>query len=97
MNTVRKNSNEILPMNEKRARELQTMLDEEIDCSEIPELDEEFFQNAKLIERKPRTKVISLRIDLEVLEWFRSHAQEKEYQSFINNVLRTYVHNQQQK
>jgi uncharacterized protein (DUF4415 family) len=97
MSTVRKKIDEIHPMSEERAKELQTMPDEEIDCSDIPELDEEFFQNAKLVERKPRTEAISIRIDLEVLEWFRSHAKEKGYQTLINDVLRTYVSSQQKK
>ncbi len=67
------------------------MSDEDIDYSDIPPLDEEFFKKAKLVQRKPKTEQISIRIDTEVLEWFRSHAREKGYQTLINDVLRTYV------
>ncbi len=91
MTTVRKNSDEIPTMSEERAKEIQAMSDQDIDYSDIPPLDEEFFKNAKLVKRKPRTEQISIRIDTEVLEWFRAHAQKKGYQTLINDVLRTYV------
>ena len=91
MTTVRKHIDEILPMSEERAKEVETMSDEDIDYSDIPPLDEEFFKNAKLVKRKPRTEQISIRVDTEVLEWFKTHAQEKGYQTLINDVLRTYI------
>ena len=96
MNTVRKNLNEISPMSEERARELEAMSDEDIDYSDIPELDEEFFKKAKLVKRRSTTEAISIRIDREVLEWFRSHAKKKGYQTLINDVLRTYVYHQKE-
>lgn len=91
MNTVRKRIDEIPPMSKERAEELKSMSDEDIDYSDIPPLDEEFFKKAKLVQRKPKTEQISIRIDTEVLEWFRNHATEKGYQTLINDVLRTYV------
>lgn len=85
---------------EERERKLLEMSDEEIDFSDIPELDEAFFQNAKLVEKKPRTEAISIRIDVDTLEWFRNYAKNNEdikgYQTLINDVLRTYVKNQSQ-
>ena len=77
---------------EERHRKLVNMSDEDIDYSDIPEIDVELFQNAELVQRKPTTEKISIRIDTEVLNWFRDHASEdKGYQTFINDVLRTYV------
>ena len=38
---------------EERHHKLVNMSDEDIDYSDIPELDEEFFENAKLVTRKP--------------------------------------------
>ena len=67
MTTVRKHKDEIPPMSEERAKEIEAMSDEDIDLSNIPELNEEFFKNAKLIERKPRTEARSIRIDTDVL------------------------------
>ena len=77
------------------------MSDEDIDYSDIPELDEDFFKNAKLVERKPATEAISIRVDRETLEWFRNTAKNtpkiRGYQTLINDVLRTYVAHQTNK
>jgi uncharacterized protein (DUF4415 family) len=70
------------------------MSDEDIDYSDIPPLDDEFFKNAKLVKRSFKTEAISIRVDTEILEWFRSHAQGKGYQTLINDVLRTYIKHQ---
>jgi uncharacterized protein (DUF4415 family) len=62
--------------------------DAEIDTSEIPELDKDFFRHAEV--RMPEVKqMVSLRLDSDVLDWFRS--QGKGYQTKINAVLRAYV------
>jgi len=62
--------------------------DTEIDTSDVPELDRDFFRNAKL--RLPKgKKMVSLRLDSDVLDWFRR--QGKGYQTKINAVLRAYV------
>ena len=50
---------------EERHRRLVTMSDEDIDYSDIPELDEEFFKNAKLVKGKSATEAISIRVDRE--------------------------------
>ncbi len=91
MTTVRKDIDEIQPMSKERAKELEAMSDEEIDYSDIPPLDEDFFKSAKLVKRKPRTEQISIRIDTDVLAWFRQQAKGRGYQTLINDVLRTYV------
>lgn len=67
---------------------LAALRDEAIDTSEILELDEAFFRNARLV--MPRGKrQVALRIDADVLDWFR--AGGKGYQSRMNAVLRAYV------
>jgi uncharacterized protein (DUF4415 family) len=91
MTIIRKHIDDTSPMSEARAKQLLEMSDEDIDYSDIPPLDEEFFKNAKLVKRKPRTEQISIRIDTEVLEWFKEQAKGKGYQTLINDVLRTYV------
>jgi uncharacterized protein (DUF4415 family) len=60
------------------------------------EPDEEFWQNARLVTPKNKA-TISLRIDAEVLEWFK--AQGKGHLTRMNTVLRSYVeaHKQQPK
>ncbi|MEM9273227.1 MAG: hypothetical protein AAGA80_09750 [Cyanobacteria bacterium P01_F01_bin.143] len=47
---------------EEREKKLVEMSDEDIDYSDIPPLDEAFFQNAKLVKRKPATEAISIRV-----------------------------------
>ena len=60
MNTVHKNGNEIPPMSEQRAKEIQAMSDADIDFSDIPELDEAFFQKAKLVDTTSATEEIAI-------------------------------------
>lgn len=62
--------------------------DEKIDVSDVPELGEDFFREAKV--RLPESKrLISLRIDSDILDWFKR--QGKGYQTRINAVLRAFV------
>jgi uncharacterized protein (DUF4415 family) len=72
----------------QRIEELKNLPDSAIDTSDIPELDQNFWDNAKLVQ--PRTKqAISIRLDSDVLDWFKS--QGKGYQSLMNSVLKSYV------
>ena len=88
-------------LDKERHRKLVNMSDEDIDYSDIPELDEDFFKNAKLVKRNPATEAISIRVDRDTLEWFRNTAKSnpeiKGYQTLINDVLRTYVAHQTNK
>ncbi|MFM7437949.1 MAG: BrnA antitoxin family protein [Microcystaceae cyanobacterium] len=79
---------------EERQKKFLEMSDEDIDYSDIPSLDDEFFKNAELVTRTAQTEQVSIRLDVEILEWFRNHAQETSYQTLINDVLRTYVKHQ---
>jgi hypothetical protein len=63
------------------------MRDEDIDFSDIPKLGPDFFANA-IIWPGPK-KQITLRIDPDVLTFFRKHGRG--YQSTINAVLRKYM------
>jgi uncharacterized protein (DUF4415 family) len=66
---------------------VQAMKDEEIDLSDSPELDADFFKDAVLW--PAQKKQITLRLDPEILDFFK--AKGKGYQTAINNVLRRYV------
>jgi len=66
---------------------LDKMQDEDIDYSDIPALDDEFFKNAEV--RVPPKQSVTMRLDSDVLEWFKS--QGKGYQSRINKLLRVYM------
>ena len=70
---------------------LRAMTEEEIERTSPPELadlPEDFWKNARLL--PPVTKrAISLRIDADILDWFRSLGPR--YQSRMNAVLRSYM------
>ena len=68
--------------------EANAIKDEDIDFSDLPELDESFWANAKLVE-PDRTELVTLRIKRSVLSHFRSSG--KGYQTRINEVLESYV------
>ena len=70
---------------------LNAMSDEDIDTSDIPELDDEFFQQAEL--HLPVKKPVTIRLDADVLEWFKEQGQG--YQTRINNLLRKYMETHQ--
>jgi uncharacterized protein (DUF4415 family) len=69
-------------------KRLRNLKDEEIDYSGIPELDEDFFKKAVIVLPQPKASV-SIRLDQEVLDWFKS--QGKGYQTRINALLRAYM------
>ncbi|MET3613025.1 uncharacterized protein (DUF4415 family) [Rhizobium aquaticum] len=79
-----------MPLSPARVEELKKRADsdQDIDYSDIPELDEAFFKNAKLVEPSPKEQ-ITMRIDADVLEWFK--ARGKGYQTRMNAVLKAYV------
>ncbi|MDQ3221201.1 MAG: BrnA antitoxin family protein [Acidobacteriota bacterium] len=67
---------------------IDAMTDDDIDTSDIPELDDDFFASAELRVPKNKTSVM-LSVDTEVLEWFES--QGAEFQQRINAALRIYA------
>jgi uncharacterized protein (DUF4415 family) len=70
--------------NWKRVDALQ---DSQIDLSDVPELGPDFF--SKAIRWPGKKKQITLRLDPDVLAFFRNHG--KGYQTTINAVLRKYL------
>ncbi len=74
-------------------KRLQEMKDEEIDTSDIPELDDTFFEQAEVI--LPPKKSVTMRLDADVLEWFKGQGQG--YQTRINQLLRKYMEAQEQR
>jgi uncharacterized protein (DUF4415 family) len=63
------------------------MDDQDIDTSDIAELGDDFFAQAEL--RLPAKKPVTIRLDADVLEWFKH--QGKGYQTKINTLLRRYM------
>ncbi len=71
---------------------LDALEDDDIDFSECCELTEEMFANAvarKGLKPVCRKKQVTLRLDADILSWFRS--QGRGYQTKINSLLRAYI------
>lgn len=77
-----------MAISKKRSAEIEAIKDEEIDCSDIPELDDAFWANAELRLPKPK-KGVYLRIDQDVLDQLK--AEGPGYQTRINAILRAYL------
>jgi len=87
---MKKDENDI-PKLEEQLAALAAMKDEDIDVSDIPEIqDFAGFTRGKFF--RPVKKPVSLRLDADVLEWFK-HRHPK-YQTAINSALRQYIHTQ---
>ena len=67
---------------------VDSLSDRDIDYSDIPELDKDFFKSATLVLPEPKT-TMTIRLDQQVLEWFK--AKGPGYQTRINALLRAYM------
>ena len=73
----------------ERVSDLRQKEDHEIDFSDIPELDEQFWKNAVVrYKGKIVTRQITANFDYDVIDWFKS--QGPGYQARMNAVLRSY-------
>jgi uncharacterized protein (DUF4415 family) len=84
-------SKDNIPSVEEQIANFKQKDDKDIDFSDIPEvLDWSGAVRGKFY--RPIKKQVSLRIDADVLEWFKHH--HPKYQSAINTALRQYIHAQ---
>jgi len=90
MSMVRYAQDAIPEPTQKRIQELKALAkrpDSEIDFSDLPPLDDAFWEKAVHGRfYKPVKKATSVRIDMDVLEWLKR--QGKGYQTRINAILR---------
>ena len=66
---------------------MRRLADADIDYSDIPATDASFWAMAEVSE-PPGKSMISIRVDTDVLDWYRRHARR--YQTLMNAVLRRY-------
>lgn len=82
-------------VSKQRAEELRRLTeqsDESIDTSDIPEMqDRDEAERGRFF--RPRKQQVTLRIDADVLAWFKSKGDK--YQTRINAALREYVKHHQ--
>ena len=74
--------------------EIAQVSDSDIDFSDIPELDADFWNNAEIVQ-PDSTQPVTLRVKKSVLEYLK--AGGKGYQTRINAVLESYVQAHQNK
>ena len=70
---------------------IDRMTDDDIDYSDIPPLDDEFFARAKQV-WPPVKQQLTIRLDADVLEWLKSNGRG--YQTRINRILRAAMESQ---
>ena len=70
------------------AEEIAALSDKDIDFSDLPELDEDFWREAERVD-PDRTQPLTIRVKKSVLDYFKSGG--KGYQTRINAVLEAYV------
>jgi uncharacterized protein (DUF4415 family) len=74
---------------EAQIKALVAMPDEEIDTVDIPERTD--WTGAQRGMFRPVKQQLTLRLDADLIAWFREHPQGRGYQSRINQALREYV------
>jgi uncharacterized protein (DUF4415 family) len=71
---------------------LAAMPDDQIDTTDIPEAPAENWIHARRGELyRPLKQPVTIRLDADVLTWFKEHAASGGYQTEINRVLRRHV------
>ena len=73
---------------------LANLPDEAIDTDDIPEAPAENWSNARRPDLyKPIKRPVTIRLDADVIAWFKAHGESGSYQTEINKVLRKHVAN----
>lgn len=78
----------------KRVRSMSEAEIEQTSPPELADIPEDFWDDAELV-TPPAKEAISLRVDRDVLQWFRSAGPR--YQSRMNAVLRSYMASMQRR
>ena len=71
------------------SKELAALPDSAIDATDIPELDANFWKNARVVMPEDRGKTqITAKFDADMVTWFKK--QGRGYQARMNTVLRSF-------
>lgn len=73
---------------------IDAMTDEDIDTSDIPPLDDDFFAKAKLRVPTSETSLVAVAVDAETLSWFQAKGQDAE--QHMAAALKIYVESHKQ-
>ncbi len=90
----KEHSNSIPTEIQDEVNALQALPDDQINTVDIPEVRD--WSSAKRgVLYRPVKKQITLRLDADLVDWFKTHHAENEgYQTNINRILREYVSKQ---
>ena len=92
----KESSRKLPPHLQTEAERLAALPDEEIDLTDMPEkLDWSKAERGKFY--RPVKQQLTLRLDADVIHWFKTHAQGGGYQTRINQALRDYVEQRRRK
>ena len=87
---TRKDTSKLLALSELKARvakgESQTLADPPEAAVDLPEA---FWTEGVRVTRRPAKQSVHLRVDADVLAWFKSHGAE--HLTLMNEVLRAYM------
>jgi uncharacterized protein (DUF4415 family) len=76
---------------------LEALPDDQIKTDDIPEATGDWSNARRGLFYRPIKQQISLRLDADLIDWFKTHHPEDEgYQTTINRALREYVNQQHQ-
>jgi uncharacterized protein (DUF4415 family) len=82
------------PSSKTNYKRINKLSDKDIDYSDIPETDEEFWSDADIFFPTKKTHV-SIRLDDDIISWFKQFGRG--YQTKINSVLKSYISSIQKK
>jgi uncharacterized protein (DUF4415 family) len=69
---------------------VDSLTDENIDYSDIPELGDDFFEKATFV---PAKQLVTIRLDADVVEWLKRSGRG--YQTRTNKILRAVMESQE--
>ena len=75
-------------MTSEELKAFDDLKDEDIDFSDIPETDEEFWKDAEVIH--PGAEKVILSLESEVLQWYQSKGK-RQYKNLMRKALKSYM------
>ena len=88
---MKKDMSKLPPDVQEQIRTLETLSDDQIDTTEAPEI-LDWSDARRGVFYRPVKQQITLRLDADIIAWFKSHARGgRGYQTDINGALREHV------
>ena len=86
------NKKALSPEQLEQLAKLEALHEDQIDTVDIPEAPAENWMHARRGELyRPIKQPVTIRLDADILAWFKEHAANGGYQTEINRVLRRHV------